>query len=366
MSQRSHTASAWLARCASCLLGSAAIAHCDTGPELSSYRTSGSGGTQGGSVGSGGAAGVAGSAGSAGMGGSAGNGGTGQGGDAGDGGTGVEPLVVQNHERGPGPNSVSGEAGAAGAAGDLSWNCTQAPFESVKPIPGSPHCDWPGLTPSSCRTELFCEGCENSGICLDYLTAERNPDAGDYALRIHYQLKARENSRACELLNNQPDGFSGVLFWLGNRADAKCGGDHPPVDFSPYNVLSVWVRGEGDAEVALQESFMGRETNRLFMAPKGPKGKYLLSENPAYEQFSKDVWTEVRIPVSELLRTTRTVMGDGGMEEVEDMLDRRAIVAVVIVFARGHFEDAGTYEAGMGSEDVRWLDIGDIKALPRP
>lgn len=238
------------------------------------------------------------------------------------------PIVVQDFERGPGRQTAD-------------RGCMGAGFAGMKPSEAPANCDWPGLSPASCQSSLYCEGCDGFGECLDYLTAEEFPFAGDYSLRIYFDLSRMPT---CD---SKPGPFGGVIFWLGSSGGTpdKCPG-REPADLSNYEALLMQVRAPdnrgSDAEIALKDD-SDRETNR---AKEGQRmGKVLLSEFADAGRLPGSKWTQVRIPICELIK------GAGGNEN----LNRKAIRALLVGFAREHFVAAGTYVEGL-----RRLDLDDI------
>jgi hypothetical protein len=243
----------------------------------------------------------------------------------------VQPGVglVENFERGPAPESVAPE-------------CVQSYFAGQKPPDGAKPCDWPGVTPRGCRATMFCEGCENAGICPDYLFRD-GPAEGDYALRLHAWL---DGAVACTK-NTAGDAFAGLLIWMADGAapaDSRCPTGTPLVDVSRFQSLEMTVR-LGDPRmnlmVALQDYHSGStavETSpKIALLPSG--------DNPSGQ------WRVASVDVCELLKVDQ-----------RRGLDPRAIAAVVLTVGRSEFERIDAYVAGQ----PRQIDIDDVRFVPCP
>jgi hypothetical protein len=243
-------------------------------------------------------------------------------------------------ERGPGPQGT-----------ESWWSCTQPFFDGKKPSGAT--CDAPGVDANGCSGELFCEGCSNFGVCLDYLGAPDAPFAGDYSLRIDEE--SADDPGACSNIGDQADGFGGVKLWLGHddvAHDDLCPAEVAPRDLSGVRALSfmlrIWEDGPFDAEIALRE-VGGRETDRGGTFPS--TGKLLASEFTDGGYLPQGVWTKVEIPICELLQSK--------LDSHVEPLKRDAIVALIVGFARTHFIGAGTYVPGPHA-----LDVDDIEFVP--
>jgi hypothetical protein len=250
--------------------------------------------------------------------------------------------LVDDFERGPGVPEAKPNP------------CTLPQFSGFNPSVspsidgGSLQCDFPGWNTSSCKDELFCDS--GGGVCPAYIGRDQCAWRGDHSVRLFYNI------------DNDGGAFSGIVLNISNAQDSSsCQVSQVPLDVTNFGYLSLRVRpgdARGNAEVALQDVHSTAtnlvETNpKMVLVSSLPGGDNLYSPGLTAEgMLTQGQWTEVQIPVCDLLRRK---MDDGGLAS----LDHHAITKVFIDFAKNRFIAEGT-----DLPRTRYMDIDDVMFLP--